>query len=169
MNDAPNLYEATKDLHHACEVHPVGQRMQAGAVTHDAWADWLLAFRVLHRAADRMLPEHMARDQLLAADLSVLPVGAYSPTAEAFAETLMDVEATGAAYVLHGAHRSGGRVLAPKLAKRGFPSLHVVYSRPDAVKEWLDATRGADAFRQQARDTFFCLLDVMDEIEARHG
>ena len=40
-----SLYEATKDLHHACEAHALGGRMSKGNVTPQEWADWLWAFR----------------------------------------------------------------------------------------------------------------------------
>ena len=39
------LYDATRDLHHACEQHPLGQAMVNGAVTPQHWADWLLGFK----------------------------------------------------------------------------------------------------------------------------
>jgi hypothetical protein len=162
-----SLYEATKDLHHACEQHPVGQRMASGEVTAQEWADWLGAFRTLHNVIDTALPCHMARNLVLLADLSVLPEACPSDAAQRFAISLLGQDTTGAAYVLHGAHRSGGRVMAPKMAKRGFPTLHTCYRDPEAVKSWLDSVRGRGDMVQQARATFGCLLAVMDEIEAR--
>ena len=161
------LYTATKDLHHACEQHPVGQRMASGAVTAQEWADWLAAFRTLHGAIDMTLPAHMSRDFVLTADMSVLPEPRPSDAARRFAVSLLGQDVAGAAYVLHGAHRSGGRVMAPKMAKRGFPTLHTCYRDPDAVKSWIDGVRGRLDMAQQARATFGCLLAVMDEIEAR--
>lgn len=167
------LYEATRDLHHACEAHPVGQRIQAGRVTRQEWADWLAAFRALHFVVDADLPAHMSRDAALAADLAVLPRphvsrAAQRFAAQRFAAVLAEAEETGgAAYVLHGAHRSGGRVLAPKMAKVGLPTHHVVYADPDAVQEIVRGWRGRTEWAEQARATFGCLLAVMDEIEAR--
>jgi len=38
-----SLYDATKDLHHACEAHALGGRMSKGNVTPQEWADWLAA------------------------------------------------------------------------------------------------------------------------------
>ena len=162
-----SLYDATKDLHHACEQHPVGQRMANGAVTAQEWADWLAAFRTLHDVIDTALPAHMARDAVLSADLSVLPRANPSPAALVFAASLAGADVSGAAYVLHGAHRSGGRVMAPKMAKRGFPTLHTCYRDPEAVKAWIDGVRNRGDMVGQARDTFGCLLAVMDEIEGR--
>lgn len=162
-----SLYEATRHLHHACEQHPVGQRMADGSCTPQEWADWLCAFRELHRAVDPTLPAHMSREQVLTADLSVLPEANPSLAARRFALSLLGLEVTGVAYVLHGAHRSGGRVMAPKMAKRGFPTLHTCYREPDAVRVWLDSVRGEVSAAEQASATFRCLLAVMDEIENR--
>jgi heme oxygenase len=161
------LYAATKDLHHACEQHAVGQRMSSGEVRAHEWADWLWAFRCLHSVIDNSLPSHMAREAALSADLAVLPRANPSPAALVFAASLVGADTSGAAYVLHGAHRSGGRVMAPKMAKRGLPTLHTTYRDPEAVKAWIDGARGRSDMAQQARDTFGCLLAVMDEIEAR--
>lgn len=161
------LFDATRHLHHACEEHPVGTRMSNGSCTPQEWADWLWAFRELHRAVDPALPAHMVREQVLTADLSVLPRANPSHAARCFALSLTDMEITGAAYVLHGAHRSGGRVMAPKMAKRGFPTLHTCYREPDAVKAWLDSVRSEVSAAKQASDTFNCLLEVMGEIEER--
>lgn len=162
------LYDATKDMHHACERHPVGQRMQEGSVSRQEWADWLWAFRVLHSVVDAALPAHMARDAALSADLATLPRPRVSPSALRFAADLADAEASvGAAYVLHGAHCSGGRVLAPKMAKRGLPTLHVVYADPDETMTCIRLWRSRAEWTTQARETFLRLLAVMDEIEAR--
>lgn len=161
------LFNATRHLHHACEEHPVGARMANGTCTPQEWADWLWAFRELHRVVDTTLPPHMVREQVLTADLSVLPEANPSPAAIRFALSLLGVEVVGAAYVLHGAHRSGGRVMAPKMAKRGFPTLHTCYRDATAVREWIDSVRGEMSASDQASATFGCLLEVMGEIEER--
>jgi hypothetical protein len=162
-----SLYEATKDLHHACEAHPVGGRMSKGNVTTQEWADWLWAFRCLHSVVDAALPAHMARDGLLAADLSVLPTARPSKAALLLAASLVGRDVTGAAYVLHGAHRSGGRVMAPILTKRGLPCAHIAYRDPEATQDWVRRARDAAESIELARATFECLLSVMDEIHAR--
>ncbi|MFU8776062.1 MAG: hypothetical protein ACNA7M_00135 [Roseovarius sp.] len=169
------LFDATRDQHHACEQHPLGQRMASGNITRAEWAGWLMAFRVLHQVIDPALPAHMHRDGLLAADLSVLPPVPPSRAALRFALDLCSLDAgtgksgtdtTGAAYVLHGAHRSGGRVLAPTLVKRGLPCAHITYRDPEAVQAWVKHTRSRVDLALQARATFVCLLAVMDEITA---
>ena len=162
-----SLYEATKDLHHACEQHPVGQRMVAGSVTPQEWADWLWAMRVLHLVVDASVPMHMARDRAFAADLAALPAGNHSRAALLYAASLAGEYCPGAAYVLHGAHRSGGRVLAPKMVKRGLSTAHVCYPDPDGAQEWLAKTRHKPEWGHQARQAFSCMLEVMDEIQER--
>jgi hypothetical protein len=159
-----SLYELTKDLHHACEQHPLGQRMVNGAITPQEWADWLWAMRCLHDIVDMDLPQHMDRHAALSADLSVLPPPRASRAALHFAMDLIGQDSTGAAYVLHGAHCSGGRVLAPKMAKRGLPTAHTAYRDSDAVRAWLGSVRGRTEYTDQARATFGCLLAVMREI-----
>jgi len=163
------LWQATRDLHHACEAHPLGQRMAAANITRAEWAGWLTALRTLHQAVDPALPAHMQRDMLLAADLSVLPTVPPRRAALTFARDLCGADTTGAAYVLHGAHRSGGRVLAPTLVKRGLPCGHVCYRDPEAVQAWVCAIRDRGDLADQARATFTCLLAVMDGIVARGG
>jgi heme oxygenase len=165
-----SLHEATRDLHHACEQHPVGARMFRAEISRQEWADWLWAFRCLHTVVDARLMPHMARDTLLAADLSVLPRPATSVAATRFAATLAEAdEIVGAAYVLHGAHRSGGRVMGPTLTKRGLPCAHIAYADPDEVQTWVQWARGRADVAPQARATFGCLLAVMDEINGRAG
>ena len=162
------LYNQTRDLHHACEQHALGQAMVSGAITPEAWASWLWAMRVLHAVIDADLPAHMSRDALFAADLSVLPRPRRSLAALDFAAYLgRATSTTGAAYVLHGAHHSGGRVLAPRMAKRGLPTAHTSYAAPDQAKAWLGEVREQIQHTDQARQTFACLLDVMGEIEAK--
>lgn len=160
-----NLYEATRDLHHACEAHPLGRKMVSGSVNAQEWADWLWSLRVLHQVTDPVLPEHMERDPFLAADLMALPRHNLIVSAVTSAATLAaEPSKLGAAYVLHGAHHSGGRVLAPKMAKRGLPTAHTCYKNPADAKAWLRDARVRVEFTKQARLTFASLLQIMDEI-----
>jgi len=162
---ATNLYTATREYHHACEEHPIGQKMAIGAITRVEWAYWLHALQVLHWGADGLLPDHMRRDLMFRADLSVLPRVPKSPAAQALLDDLGTVNSRmGLAYVLHGAHVSGGRVLAPKMAKRGLPTGHVCYRHPDQVRGWVSEMRGRGELAPAAKAAFCCLLGVMDEI-----
>ena len=163
-----SLYAATRDLHHACEAHPVGQRMSAGTITSQEWADWLEAFRVIHLAVDSILPAHMAREALLRADLALLPRPMSSPAAWFHAASLTtQAQREGAAYVTHGAHRRGGQVLARTMGAAGLPTAHVAYPLPAAAEEFVKGCRERMDLAEPAIATFRALLAVMDEIEAR--
>jgi len=162
------LYEATRDLHHACEAHAVGQRMTAGTVTRQEWADWLAAFRAVHVVIDPHHPAHMARLALLDADLALLPAPRDGQAADMLAATLTTpTSIAAAAYVLHGAHRRGGRVLASTMGKAGLPTAHVIYPLPAEVETLVKALRDRADLADGARAVFAGLLAVMDEIEAR--
>jgi heme oxygenase len=162
------LYEATRDLHHACEAHAVGQRMTAGTVTRQEWANWLAAFRAVHVVIDPHHPAHMARLALLDADLALLPAPRDGQAADMLAATLTTpTSITAAAYVLHGAHRRGGRVLASIMGKAGLPTAHVIYPLPAEVEALVKSLRDRAELADGARAVFAGLLAVMDEIEAR--
>jgi threonine dehydrogenase-like Zn-dependent dehydrogenase len=162
------LYEATRDLHHACEAHAVGQRMTAGTVTRQEWADWLAAFRAVHVVIDPHHPAHMARVALLDADMALLPAPRVGNAADILAATLTTpTSIAAAAYVLHRAHRRGGRVLASKMGKAGLPTAHVVYPMPAEVEALVKSLRDRADLADGARAVFAGLLVVMDEIEGR--
>jgi heme oxygenase len=165
---APTLYSATRELHHACEAHPVGQRMSQGIITPQEWADWLEAFRVIHLAVDPILPTHMARDRALLADLESLPAPNAPVAAAAFAASLSTVpQQEGAAYVIHGAHRRGGAVLAKTMTSAGLPTSHVIYVEPTLTENFIKTTRTRLDLAEPARATFQALLATMDEIQFR--
>jgi hypothetical protein len=161
-----SLYLATRDLHHACEAHPVGQRMSAGIITRQEWADWLEAFRVIHITVDPILPPHMTREGLLRADLALLPAPRSSDAAWTYAASLAtQAQREGAAYVLHGAHRRGGAMLARTMGAAGLPTAHVAYPMPAEAETFVRGCRERDDLAEPARATFAALLAVMDEIE----
>jgi len=161
-----SLYEATRDLHHACEAHPVGRRMTEGAVTSQEWSDWLAAFRAIHVAIDDYLPRHMARVALLDADLALLPTPRLGKAAQDLVSGFSDAkDVDAAAYVLHGAHRRGGRVLASTMGKAGLPTAHVSYPLPAEVEAMVKGLRERGELADGARAVFAGLLAVMDEIE----
>jgi len=158
------LWEATRDLHHACEQHPVGGVMAIGkppAVWYRAWLQVLLQ---LHQVVDKHLPETVHRVTRIQSDINSLNITvAPVKAAQAYAETLTNAMAiTGAAYVLTGAHLMGGEIMRRRLA--GFPTEHLLWdSRPEALK-CLTLLRESPDVTQPARDCFQALLDSMDEI-----
>jgi len=162
------LYDDTRDLHHACEAHPVGQRMSTGAITSQEWADWLWAFRKIHEVIDKHHPVSFARVPSLTFDLHELPDARPSEAATSFSEGLtLPEQIEGASYVLHGAHRRGGRVLEKTMESAGLPTSHVRYADGAAVEALIKGYRNRADLAEAARDTFACLLKVMDEIEER--
>ena len=166
------LYEATRDLHHACEAHPLGQRMVAATIDAQDWCDWLNALRVLHSAIDPHLPPYAQVAGELTLDLVEMLPMIPSPVdaAQRFAHTLHTPERIGgAAYVLVGAHRRGGRVTEKRFKDAGLtlPTRHVRLFAADPAEALVKSLRDMSQLAQAARATFQCLLDVMEEIEAR--
>lgn len=163
------LFEATRHLHHACEAHPVGQAMITATITPQAWCDWLGALRVIHQAIDPHLPPYAQVTGELTLDLiDMLPVlPRPNLAAEAFARSLTTPERIGgAAYVLVGAHRRGGRVTEKKFADAGLdlPCRHVRFFAPDPAEALVKSLRERTALSASAVATFEALLRVMDEI-----
>jgi hypothetical protein len=168
------LYEATRHLHHACEQHPVGQRMVNATISDQEWCDWIGALRTLHIRLDAALPPYAHVTGHLNLDLvELLPLGPHiSRAAHAFAMTHLShpVACMGAAYVLIGAHRRGGRVTEKKFrdAGRTLPCHHVRFFAADAAENLVKSLRDKVQLTPYATATFATLLAVMDEIEARH-
>jgi hypothetical protein len=169
------LFDATRHLHHACEEHPLGQAMINATITAQEWCDWLGALRLLHEKIDPHLPPYAQVSGELTLDMiDMLPMlPRHVAAARTFAETLTTPERIGgAAYVLVGAHRRGGRVTEKKFkeAGRNLPMRHVHFFAPaeaEALVKWL---RDKDELADAATATFQCLLDVMEEIvERRDG
>ena len=105
------LWQATRDLHHQAEDHPLARAMIAGTITPQAWADWLQAHMTIQLVLDPHLPLAVRRTDALALDLlALLPVEAHpSRMAADFAGTLTDtVTIFGAAYLTIGALPMGG-------------------------------------------------------------
>lgn len=164
------LRDATRHLHHACEAHPLGQRMVRGEVSAQQWADWLGCFEVMHRSVDGVLPLHFQRGHLLAADFQWLQdqfgaVPRVIGAAQAWADRLeTDTDRLGAAYVLHGAHRKGGPVLRKVLSLVGLPSAHTHYDRPADADRLIHDLAGRIELAEAACGTFGALLRCMDDI-----
>ena len=167
-----SLYAATRELHHACEAHPVGQLMSSGRLGPQMWSDWLAGFRAIHRAIDPHLPFHLARVALLDADIEAMwAVHGVDPreplAAVRFARILKSESARmGAGYVLHGAHRRGGAVLAKTMAGLRYSTGHVIYPLSSEAEAFVKGLRERADLAEPATETFRALLAVMDEI---HG
>jgi heme oxygenase len=168
------LWQATRDLHHQAEAHPLARAMITGTITPQAWADWLQAHLTIQMALDPHLPLTVRRADALAMDLlTLLPVEARPSRAAAeFAATLTDtVSIFGAAYLTIGAHRRGGRVIekALRTAGRELPSQHTRFEDGPAAEAFVKQLREIRALAQGARRAFAALTSVMDEIVARGG
>lgn len=166
------LWQATRDLHHQAEDHPLARAMIAGTITPQAWADWLHAHLTIQLALDPHLPIAVRRADALALDLlALLPVEAHpSRVAGEFATTLTDTVAIfGAAYLTIGAHRRGGRVIEKALreAGRDLPSRHTAFDDGPAAEAFVKQLREIPDLAPGARRAFAALTAVMDEIVAR--
>ena len=167
------LWEATRDLHHKAEGHPVAKRMVDGTITAQEWADWLHAHWLIHQAIDPHLPAHVRRTDALARDLlELLPIQPrWSLVADGFALNLRGdpVAIFGAAYLLIGAHRRGGQVIERAMRQHGvnLPANHIVFEDPPAAELFVRYLREQVEFADGARRAFEVLYDVMGEIHAR--
>jgi hypothetical protein len=158
------LWNATRDLHHACEQHPVGGVMAVGKPPAIWYAAWLQVLLQLHEVVDQHLPSTVHRVDRIKKDIATLGITVEPiKAAKSYANTLNNSTAiVGAAYVLTGAHLMGGEIMRRRL--EGFPTEHLSWdSRPEALK-CLTQLRESPEVIQPARDCFKCLLDSMDEI-----
>ena len=161
------LQSDTKDLHHACEQHPVGAAMSRGDVSEQVWTDWLGCLFVVHSALDYHLPVEMRRHEQLKMDLMVMANRGYQPrpnsAALRYATIGMRVDA--ATYVFTGAHLMGGAVMAQRIGGR-LPTRHLHWYNRRAVLDLWRPYRSLEGVSQQARDAFAAILAMMDEIDA---
>jgi len=170
------LYEATRDLHHVCEAHPVGASMFNGTITEQHWCDWLGVLYSIHSAIDPRLPVYAHVSGELTLDLvEMLPLTPRPgpvAVADRFAASLTTpAQIAGTAYVLVGAHRRGGQMTRKRLleAGRSLPMRHVDFFAPkeaEALVKWLREIR-EPTVTSAGRDTFALLLAAMNEIEGR--
>lgn len=164
------LWSGTRELHHACEQHSVGQRMLAGQVSPQEWADWLAAYYVIHLVIDQYLPPHFAREKYLREDFKALPPPHLPLAATHFAANLKnDLDVIGACYVLHAAHRRGGRAKAEIMRGAGLSTRHIEYEREQEVELFVRSLRDREDLIEPAKAAFAAMLATMDEIEARRG
>jgi hypothetical protein len=161
------LWEATRDLHHACEAHPVGAAMATGKPPAHWYAAWVQALLRIHTRLDPSLPLVVHRCAGLQADLDALGIDVpESAAALAYADTLTDeVALAGAGYVLTGAHLMGGEIMRRRL--EGYPTRHLVWEDRKAALAELGLLRQRPDIVAAARACFGGLLAIMDEIHAR--
>jgi heme oxygenase len=158
------LWEATRDMHHACEHHPVGAAMASGQPPRQWYAAWLTALRQIHEVVDAGLPESLHRVTRLEADIAAmgLPTPPLNAAAQYAAQLNTKGALAGAAYVLTGAHLMGGEIMRRRL--ENFPTEHLTWDdRKQALGE-LNKLRAAEGITQESRDCFKALLNIMDEI-----
>ena len=169
------LWEATREWHHACEEHSIGQLMTKGQITPQQWADWLYGFYEIHVAVDRKLNTNMDRRDKFQKDFDYLyeQYGvrpSFSAAASKFRDELLvgsEKDLMGAAYVIHGAHRRGGAMLRKKMEQLGLPCLHTLYDDPKDAEAFVKKVSEDVSLSEAAVKCFETLYEVMNEIEKR--
>ena len=165
-----SLKEATKDLHHAAEQHPIGASMADGSIPQEWWADWLLALFTVHLVLDPHLASCLHRTEALFKDLEESPVvPKLTWAAVEYAQSLDDpLNRVGATYVFTGAHLMGGAITAKAVGDR-VPTHHLQWEdRSEAVKEW-SPLRDHSAIEPQAIAGFKAVMKILEEIYANRG
>ncbi|WP_409597000.1 hypothetical protein [Paracoccus hibiscisoli] len=163
------LWEATRDLHHNCEAHPIGAAVADGSITARHWADWCAALLVLHQALDPFVEPVLRRAEELRADVVAMRplLPAFQDRALSFAASLDSEPArAGAIYVLTGAHLMGGALTEKRLreAGRDLPTAHLRWEdRTATLAAYMPYRERADA-APAARATFMALVGIMQRI-----
>lgn len=167
-----DLREATRDIHHAAEQSPFGQRLVRGAVTPQEWLDLCGAYLEVHCVIDRWCPPYASRTGELMID--VCAAAPLSPTFNASAaswaahlEYATPAEIAGAHYVLIGAHLMGGSQIRSRLPA-GYPCQHLYFRGPFSghAGAWVKMLRECSALAPFARIAFGQVMKIMAEIEA---
>lgn len=162
------LWEYTRDLHHACEAHPVGGAMATGKPPRIWYLMWTIALFQIHEILDRHCDPILQRADACLADYSDLMVELnqfmnWSMEAQKYVNQLDTPEKIdGAIYVLTGAHLMGGEIMRRRL--EGFPTRHLEWEDRKAAIQLLQTYRLRDDIGEEARACFKALLSIMDEI-----
>lgn len=164
-----SLFSLTRDLHHACEEHPVGGSMSRGDVHPQHWADWLGVLHAVHSLIDPEIDPAFSRVPEIERDMQAMADMGYQPRSlETAAQTVdamkRDAKLREAAhYVITGAHLMGGQVMRVKIGGR-LPTEHLVLAdRPALMDLWAPIRERVD-LADHARGVFRALLDIMDEM-----
>lgn len=157
------LWQNTRELHQACEDHPVGQLMAAGNPGAEVYSKWLSALYTIHCVIDAHVPECAVRVHALLQDLSSYKHAESVNAAEQFASSLKtpkDID--GATYVLLGAHLMGGEILKRRLSD--YPTAHLEWENRKECLTVLEQYRHREELLPGATRCFQAILDIMDEI-----
>jgi len=163
------LWEATRDLHHACEEHVIGNSMSTGRPPKIWYKAWIQALYQIHSAIDPHVDDTIKRVTQLELDLATLSEETVAPLTAAtnYVATLdNELSIDGAAYVLTGAHLMGGEIMRRRFEGQedGYPTNHLTWEdRPTAIAV-LQTYRTREDISEQARECFQALLNVMNEI-----
>lgn len=159
------LWQQTRELHHACEQHEVGSAMATGKPPMQWYADWMFALLTIHKEVDKYYPVAIHRVDKLLEDLKNLSPNEINAAKEYAATLNSEKNIAGAAYVLTGAHLMGGAVMKKRLID--YPTKHLEWdNRKIALKE-LEKLRQREDVVEEAKQCFFALLQIMDEIRGK--
>tara|TARA_R110000772_G_scaffold7145_7_gene24499 strand:- start:5222 stop:5770 length:549 start_codon:yes stop_codon:yes gene_type:complete len=170
------LWEGTRDLHHACEQHPIGQAMASGSPKIEVYYAWVDALSRLHKRLDPFMPEVLHRTKELREDLediiksqqdvAEVKLNKAPPFAKYFAKGLQSCKnkQAGASYVLAGAGLMGGALMVKALGDN-YPTAHLQWEDRRAALDALGEIRENGKVIKEARECFAALLQIMDEIE----
>jgi heme oxygenase len=158
------LWEYTRDLHHACEEHPVGAAMATGKPPMEWYAAWVKALLQIHSHIDPHAAPSIHRTERLIKDCESTGNAAEIAAANDYVMTLDNDKAiSGALYVLTGAHLMGGEIMRRRL--EGYPTAHLEWDDRKASLAELQLYRTRGELGEEARACFAALLRVMDEIQ----
>lgn len=159
-----SIWSETRDLHHACEAHPVGAAMASGNPAPIWYAAWLTTLHQIHKVIDPTLPASLGKVDRLEVDMkNILAVSPLLESVDAYTKTLTTEKAlAGAAYVLTGAHLMGGEIMRRRL--EGFSTTHLEWDDRKVGLAWLKVARERTDITKEVRDCFAALLGAMDEI-----
>jgi hypothetical protein len=158
------LWIATKDLHHACEQHRVGGAMATGSPPKEWYAKWLQALYQIHNVTDEFLPECVHRSSRIKEDLNSLAIETTNlKSATEYCNSLTkEKRIAGASYVLTGAHLMGGEIMRRRLVD--YPTKHLEWEDRKEALSVLGELRSRIDINEEARDCFYALIKIMDEI-----
>lgn len=168
MNENP-LWEYTRDLHHACEDHVIGKAMSTGNPPKIWYTAWLMALYQIHAALDPYCEDGIiTRSKEIMQDFIDMNMEVY-PLSAAYQyvsqlDNLNKIE--GALYVLTGAHLMGGEIMRRRL--EDFPTKHLEWEDRKKAIAILQQYRTRADIGEEARECFYALLKIMDEIKERY-